>query len=92
MRKGEKLICNFNDRLFSPPLDEAKEDLMKRCYVRRRREGRQGPVMPLHVVAIVSVTTMLLHANLEFACLLKSSRDRGEIARFLPFRPLRIIF
>lgn len=73
MRKGEKLICNFNDRLFSPPLDEAKEDLMKRCYV-RRREGRQGPrVMPLLVVAIVSVTTMLLHADLEFACLLKSA-------------------
>lgn len=73
MRKGEKLICNFNDRLFSPPLDEAKEDLMKRCYV-RRREGRQGPrVMPLRVVAIVSVTTMLLHADLEFACLLKSA-------------------
>lgn len=46
---------------------------MKRCYVRRRREGRQGPVMPLRVVAIVSVTTMLLHADLEFACLLKSA-------------------
>lgn len=70
MRKGEKLICNFNDRLFSPPLDEAKEDLMKRCYV-RRREGKTRP--PRNAPPRCRNCLSYNNADLEFACLLKSA-------------------
>lgn len=40
VRKGEKLICNFNDRLFPTPTKRSSgrgENLMKRCCVRGER-------------------------------------------------------